>query len=210
MKLFSLSYDDGPMEWTLGMLDALKEFDSRATFFSLGARVEGNEDILRRMVAEGSEAVNHGWTHTPMTKLDSQVLRDEFLDTRDALENVVGKIAPIWRPPYHNRDARVMEVSRELGLMRVGTDNDPGDYGDAEDVIFNYVTKRLREGSIVNLHDGMPPPPIVGAGWDHRRNTVAGTRRILAWAAERGMKSVTVSELLAANGGTHPLVTDAS
>ncbi len=206
-KTFALSYDDGPSQWTPGILEHLTRWGGHATFFHLGEVAAAHQNVLRAVIAQGSEVCNHGWSHTPMTKLDSDALKKEFEDTRAALEAATGEPLPtLWRPPYHNRDARVMEVSRGLGLRRVGTDNDPGDYGDEIERIFSYVTAKLRPGSIVNLHDGIPP--CGSSGWDHRQNTVIATGQILEWAAERGWRSVTVSELLAEHGGTHPLVTD--
>lgn len=56
--MLAITYDDGPSKFTLGILDALKENNSVATFFVLGSRVYNNGDIFNRMIEEGNQIGN--------------------------------------------------------------------------------------------------------------------------------------------------------
>ncbi|MBE6031337.1 MAG: polysaccharide deacetylase [Clostridiales bacterium] len=58
-----LTFDDGPSDRTVEVLDILKEKDVKATFFVVGNEIPGNEDILRRMADEGHTIAMHTDTH---------------------------------------------------------------------------------------------------------------------------------------------------
>ena len=63
-KLVALTFDDGPHpEHTPQVLDVLKQYDVKATFFVIGTRIAGNEDILKRIHAEGHQTGNHSFSH---------------------------------------------------------------------------------------------------------------------------------------------------
>ncbi len=63
-KQIYLTFDDGPSkDITPKILDILKEYDVKATFFVLGARVELYPDTLRREFEEGHYIANHGYSH---------------------------------------------------------------------------------------------------------------------------------------------------
>ena len=60
----SLTFDDGPTEQTLGVLECLAEHNARATFFVLGNRVSQRLDVLRQILANGHEVGIHGHDHS--------------------------------------------------------------------------------------------------------------------------------------------------
>ncbi|QDX92562.1 DUF1343 domain-containing protein [Brevibacillus laterosporus] len=62
-KVAHLTFDDGPSNVTVQILDVLKQHNIKATFFVLGRNVKGNEAILKRMVAEGHAIGNHTFSH---------------------------------------------------------------------------------------------------------------------------------------------------
>ncbi|MBA4535321.1 exo-beta-N-acetylmuramidase NamZ domain-containing protein [Brevibacillus halotolerans] len=62
-KVAHLTFDDGPSNVTVQILDVLKQHNIKATFFVLGRNVKGNEAILRRMLAEGHTIGNHTHSH---------------------------------------------------------------------------------------------------------------------------------------------------
>src|SRR5689334_21481243 len=63
-----LTYDDGPNPTaTPGLLDVLRDFDARATFFLIDKHLtEGTAPIVRRMVAEGHAIALHSDTRALM------------------------------------------------------------------------------------------------------------------------------------------------
>lgn len=59
-----LTLDDGPgQRLTPTILDLLAARNAKATFFLLGRNIPGNEDIVRRIHAEGHEIGSHTWGH---------------------------------------------------------------------------------------------------------------------------------------------------
>jgi len=70
----ALTFDDGPSkQWTEGLLNGLKERNVKATFFLIGANVEGNEPLVERMVAEGHLIGNHTYSHVQLTTISTSV-----------------------------------------------------------------------------------------------------------------------------------------
>lgn len=58
-----LTFDDGPSQNTNDILDILKEYDIKSTFFVLGSQVEKMPEITNRMYNEGHYIANHGYSH---------------------------------------------------------------------------------------------------------------------------------------------------
>lgn len=62
-KVAYLTFDDGPSPVTLHILETLKSFDAKATFFVVGRSIPGNEEILKQIVAEGHSLGGHSYSH---------------------------------------------------------------------------------------------------------------------------------------------------
>jgi peptidoglycan/xylan/chitin deacetylase (PgdA/CDA1 family) len=90
----TLSFDNGPEPAvTPRVLDVLKQFDVKATFFVLGAKLADPERraIAKRAHAEGHWIGNHTKTHSvPLGRLrDETAMLDEILDT----QALIGELA---------------------------------------------------------------------------------------------------------------------
>lgn len=59
-----LTFDDGPIpEVTPWVLDLLKEYNAKATFFCIGNNVQKYPEIFNRILAEGHSVGNHTFHH---------------------------------------------------------------------------------------------------------------------------------------------------
>jgi len=59
-----LTFDDGPIpEVTPWILDLLKEYNAKATFFCIGENVAKHPEIFKRILAEGHSVGNHTFNH---------------------------------------------------------------------------------------------------------------------------------------------------
>lgn len=58
-KICYLTFDDGPSQNTVSILDTLKQYNAKATFFIVGSEIEGHEDIIKRMAEEGHTVAIH-------------------------------------------------------------------------------------------------------------------------------------------------------
>ena len=63
-KRIALTFDDGPhYKYTEEILDILKKYDVRATFFTVGTNVERFPELVQRELSEGHEVANHTYSH---------------------------------------------------------------------------------------------------------------------------------------------------
>jgi peptidoglycan/xylan/chitin deacetylase (PgdA/CDA1 family) len=191
----ALTFDDGPSRWTPLVLDLLREYEAHATFFVIGARVREHPDLVKRIVAEGHELGNHTVTHPRLTEIEEDEVRREIQGGQDAVEEVLGETPRLFRAPGFHADARELAIVEELGLEAVFAHVDPQDWRPERDshTIFGLVLKDLREGVIVDLHDGFPPPPTTSRS--DCTPTVEALDHLLPCLRAEGYETVTISEL---------------
>ena len=182
----ALTFDDGPGALTAAILDVLGQLGARATFNVLGERVRGHEEILGRTISEGHELGSHAEHHERLSGRPLDALA-QLVRTNAALRAAIGVSPRVFRAPYGAVSRGVVRAARVAGLVTVGWDVDPRDYETpGADAIHQRVAEAVRPGSIVLLHD------------DRRalEQTVTAVERIVATLDERGLRCVTVSELL--------------
>jgi len=74
-KYVALTFDDGPRRGTTDvLLNGLLERGAAATFFVVGEQIGGNEDLLRRMEAEGHQIGNHTYSHERLLKAEKNTV----------------------------------------------------------------------------------------------------------------------------------------
>jgi len=188
--MVALTFDDGPGPHTGRLLDALERHGARATFFVPGRQVEPGRDAILRAVGMGSEVAGHSWSHPELTSLSDGEIEEELRATSDAIERVTGVRHAFYRPPYGLLDRRVVDVSAALGYAMVNWTLDTNDWrpeNQDADVIYSFIMREARAGSVVLMHDTLPA-------------TVAAMERAIPSLIERGFQLVTVSELLRGAG----------
>lgn len=187
-SLVALTFDAGAgARHTPAILDALKAANLRVTMFLTGQWVERNPELAKRIVADGHELANHSYTHPPFTTLSSPAIVSEIQRTEEIVLSVTGKSTKPWfRPPFGNRDARVLAVVGSLGYYSVYWTLDSGDwrtdYSNAD--VLNIVATRAVGGSIVVQHLDSP-------------QTAAVLPQIIQRLQARGLTIVPLSQLFA-------------
>jgi len=189
---FALTFDDGPDPVaTPKILDALARHGAHATFFTLARNVRHHETLLRRMRAEGHEIAAHGDLHWPLPLLPPWGIRNEVRRSVAAIVAALGEAPRFYRPPFGLMMPGQAAFVRRLGVEPVLGDVYPEDpHRPGVERITRRVLERLREGSIVILHDGSPLGP------QDRSQTVAALAPILEHASASGWRAVTVGGLL--------------
>ena len=195
MKPVALTFDDGPSAWTPLVLDLLREHGARATFFVIGQRAREHPDLVKRIVAEGHELGSHTLTHPRLTEIPEDEVRQEITGGLAAIEEVLGQRPTLFRAPGFHADERELAIVEELGLEAVFAHVDPQDWRPERDshTIFSLVLRDLREGVIVDLHDGFPPPPARSR--DDCTPTVEALDHLLPCLRPEGFETVTISEI---------------
>jgi peptidoglycan/xylan/chitin deacetylase (PgdA/CDA1 family) len=184
-KLVAITFDDGPHPtWTPRVLDILRRYHVKATFFVLGVNAERYPALVARIHREGHTVANHTWSHRAVTTLGPAALRNDLLRTSASIKRHSGQKVVCWfRPSYarHDRasDARVMALGPSVVLWSIDT----GDWRRPGSAAIRARAARARSGDIVLLHDG---------GGD-RGQTVAALPGILRGFKQRGIRLVGVN-----------------
>ncbi|MFI5860177.1 polysaccharide deacetylase family protein [Streptomyces sp. NPDC051546] len=151
----TLTFDDGPdPRYTPGILDTLARHGVRAMFFVCGEMAVDNQDLLRRMVAEGHVIGNHTWTHPQLTKISRPAMASEIGRTSEVVQQAVGS-APSWfRAPYGAWNRAAFEIGAELGMEPLAWTVDTLDWTEpGTTAIVSRVLKQAAPGVIVLNHD---------------------------------------------------------
>lgn len=185
--MIALTFDDGPYPKVTGhILDVLEKNGVCATFFVLGSRIEGHEDMLTRMDELGCEIGNHSFSHADLTRLSKADCQRELSDTDAEIRRVTGHEASVVRPPYGYYNKTVMSAAgRPLILWTVDTNDWRGK---APGEIADYVIQQAKEGSVILMHD-------------QQTQTADAMEIIIPTLIEEGFRFVTVSELIGLTGG---------
>ncbi|MDP1799787.1 MAG: polysaccharide deacetylase family protein [Bacteroidota bacterium] len=148
-KIIYLTFDDGPIpgltEW---VLDELKKFDAKATFFCVGSNILKNPDIFERIKQEGHMVANHTMYHPRGFKTESLNYINEAEDCRKIVKN------DLFRPPYGQLKRSQYKALLDKGFKIIFWDVISYDYEKiSEKACANNVILNTKPGSIVLFHD---------------------------------------------------------
>lgn len=205
-KKVALSFDDGPdSEWTPKVLDVLKKYNVKGTFFMIGEVAQDNVGTMRRVFEEGHEIGNHTFTHPDISEISDEQVKLQLNLTERLFASKLGINPLYFRPPYSidqepdtNDQAAPIDRIQKLGFLIIGDKIDTDDWyehpkktpQEITDNIFKQIadmeTHPWNKGSIILLHDG---------GGD-RSATVAALPVLIQALRARGYEIVPVSNLL--------------
>ncbi|WP_433229418.1 polysaccharide deacetylase family protein [Actinomadura formosensis] len=152
----ALTFDDGPDVYTPQILEVLRAYNVRATFFMMGEKATAHPDLVRAVVAGGHLAQNHSWDHPHMTDLDPAAVRRQLADTNAAITRAGAPRPTQFRPPFGDTDGIVDGQARALGLRVVRWSVDTTDWrGRRPADIAATVLDQAVPGSVVLMHDGV-------------------------------------------------------
>jgi peptidoglycan/xylan/chitin deacetylase (PgdA/CDA1 family) len=193
-RRMALTYDDGPNDaHTLRLLEVLAKHGVHATFFLMGRYVQQRPDLAREIVQAGHVVGNHTFTHPLLTFKSEAEVRRELEQCRAALQDAIGAHSNLFRPPFGGRRPAVLRVARELGLIPIMWNVTGYDWSSPPAaVIERKVTKQIRGGDVILLHDGGHKE--LGAD---RSQTVIATDRLIPRYKAEGYEFVTVPRMTA-------------
>lgn len=190
--LVALTFDDGPSRRnTPAVLDLLARYRAHATFFTLAGPASRSPDLIRRMVDEGHDVALHGDLHWPLPMLAPALIRREVERSAAAVSSATAARPRFYRPPFGVMMPAQARFVARMGYLSVLGDVYPEDAqqpGVAR--LLERTLPRLTAGSILILHDGSP------LGEPDRSQTVEALDGILRTMTERGLRGVSVAELL--------------
>ena len=150
-KAMYLTFDDGPIpEATPFILQTLREFDVKATFFVVGDNVRKYPELFQQILDDGHQVGNH--THNHISSLRYS-LRDYSYNVEKANAYIHSHL---MRPPHGwMRLPHYAWLSRKYKVVMWDlVTRDYSKWLTAEDVL-NNVKKYARNGSIITFHDSL-------------------------------------------------------
>ena len=180
-KVVALTFDDGPRDYTDDFLRVLRAKDARATFFEVGQVMPGREEVMREILAQGSEIGDHTMDHVEYPGYE------QIAGAASRIRAYTHFQPCLFRPPGGAVDGGVIATAGALGMRTVNWDVDPRDWSNpGVETIYANVVGHVQAGSIVVMHDGGGP----------RAETLAALPRIIDTLRGRGYRFATVTELL--------------
>ncbi|MGE5842894.1 MAG: polysaccharide deacetylase family protein, partial [Deltaproteobacteria bacterium] len=151
----ALTFDDGPDPVaTPGLLEVLRRHQIKAAFFPIGTKSRDYPEMIKQIDQEGHILGNHSYRHVWWTNfLVSGALDREIRMAQEAIEAAVGKVPAYFRPPMGLTNPHLKRVLKKHGLSVVGWDVRPFDTAASAEKVIKRVLKKIRNGSIIALHD---------------------------------------------------------
>ena len=152
-RVVALTIDDAPSDQTAKMLDLLKVFGAKATFFAIGSQIAAYPDLLQRMHDEGHEIGNHAWRDEPSISLPPSELERQIKEVESLVPPNSGSLK-YFRPGSGFFNKKM--VDRVIGLgyrVVLGSiyPHDPQIHNPARNS--KHVLSMLRPGGIIIMHD---------------------------------------------------------
>lgn len=184
----ALTFDDGPHPLTNKVLDLLKEYDMKATFFCIGKEVEKHPEIVQRIINEGHEIGNHTFTHSKQMGFKStNEVYNETQQCSKTVQEITGKEMVFFRPPFGVTNPSIAKAVQLSKMKVIGWSIRSLDtVAKSSEDILNRILSKVKKGDVVLLHD-------------NRELTIKTLEQLLIQLQNKNLKSVTISELFRLN-----------
>ena len=154
-KKIAITFDDGPNEMTFAVLEVLKKYDAKATFFCIGKNIESHPEILKETINQGHTIGNHSYSHSPFFDFFNKNKIIAEIENTDALiETILGKKTTLFRPPYGVTNPSIRKALAVTKHKTIGWNIRSLD-GVVKNrkFLLDRIIKRIKPGGIVLLHD---------------------------------------------------------
>jgi peptidoglycan/xylan/chitin deacetylase (PgdA/CDA1 family) len=144
-----LTFDDGPHPTiTPFVLNALEQYDAKATFFCIGKNVEANRATLMKILNQGHNIGNHTYNHLNGWKTNKEVYIKDVMKAAELIDS------KLFRPPY-GRISRnqVQHLNKLYNIIMWDVLSSDFDVSLSPQQCLAYVVKNTKPGSVVVFHD---------------------------------------------------------
>jgi peptidoglycan/xylan/chitin deacetylase (PgdA/CDA1 family) len=180
----ALTIDDGPDPvYTPRILDILRDYAVKATFFVVGGAAEQYPEIVKRMKKEGHDVGSHSYSHPYFNHLSWSGAAQEIKMTRWVLDRILGEECKLFRPPHGKLSLRSLIPAWAAGQQVVMWNVDLKDYrASTGDVEAQLDRTSFSSGDII-LYHGI------------NEAALTALPRVIKEARENGREAVTISQL---------------
>lgn len=191
IKTIALTFDDVPdPRFTPQILDILRRYRVKATFFIVGNRAAKHPLLVKRIVREGHSIGNHSYNHPQFSKLGIQKFRSQIIRTENIINRIAGFRPRLIRPPYGDINEQQLKWAEVHGYKLVNWNVDSQDWkGLSKEQVKRNILSHAGRGSIILQHGG-------GGVGSNLRGTIEALPEIIKALRLKGYTFVTVPEML--------------
>lgn len=184
-KLVAFTFDDGPSYNTIKIVNTLVKYDSKATFFLVGNKIEKYAKTMDVLVKNGMDIGNHTYSHKELTKLSDKEILKEIDLTNEVIYNKTGIKPMFLRPSYGAMNKRIKKLST-MPIIIWNIDTLDWKYHNSNK-IKDKILKYVSDGDIILMHDTYVA-------------TLNAVEMVIPELKKQGYKIVSVSELFKYKG----------
>jgi len=148
-KVIYITFDDGPHpEVTPWVLDTLRKYNAKATFFCVGSNAKKYPDIFQQIISEGHSTGNHTFNHLNGWKTNTADYSNNINKCGELINST------LFRPPYGKlTSSQYSLVNDHYSLIMWDVISGDFDQKVTEEKCLKNVITKTRKGSIVVFHD---------------------------------------------------------
>lgn len=150
-----LTFDDGPSEYTEELLDLLKKYNIKASFFCVANFAKQRPEIIKKMQEEGHKIALHSLRHKNfMLQGIMQTKRD--LEESLKVMQELGVDINYFRAPWGDTNIYLLNAlkKRNLKLVYWHVMAEDWEGNTTKEIICKKLISRTKDGDIICLHDG--------------------------------------------------------
>lgn len=150
----ALTFDDGPSQYSMEIVNILKKHEIGGTFFFVGQNVERFADSVRYVQSNGYSIGSHSINHYNIPTLSYEDQEIELVQSIELLKEIADTEVTLFRPPYGSYSEHLKNLINENKYKMVLWNNDPKDWKTRNsDQIFHDIQNSEVSGSIILLHE---------------------------------------------------------
>lgn len=153
-EAIALTFDDGPNpDYTPQLLDLLKKYGVKATFFVVGSKVKRNPEVIKRMSQEGHSIGIHHYEHISSWILSPFQLKKQLLMTEEAITECTNEKVTFYRPPWGTFNLFSLLVSQRYKVIMWSHIFGDWKAAKGQNGLLDQLLGATEAGSILLLHD---------------------------------------------------------
>lgn len=156
-KKIHLTFDDGPIpEVTEWVLEQLRLYNAKATFFVVGDNVRKYPEIFQKVLADGHAVGNHTQNHIKGWKNETDTYLANFRECENSISELKLPGTNLFRPPYGQiKQSQASEILKTHKILMWSVLTRDYEANLPEEKCLNRAISQTREGSIVLFHDSL-------------------------------------------------------
>jgi peptidoglycan/xylan/chitin deacetylase (PgdA/CDA1 family) len=189
----ALTFDDGPNpDYTPQLLDLLKKYQVKASFFVVGSKVDQQPEIIKRMSLEGHTVGIHHYKHISSWLLTPYQLKKQLLKTEQAIMECTNEKVDFYRPTWGNFNLFTPLISKRYKVILWSDIFGDWKVAKGKNGLLEQLRATTKPGSILLLHDC---GETLGADQEAPRYMLSCLDIYLQENSKKGTKFITLKDV---------------